>query len=304
MNIYIKSFNRPFYLDRCIRSIKFNVSNYSNIIVLDDGTLGKYIEKLKQSHPDVRWIFSNADDNKFELLRQEKFDEIKKRYIEPAKFWVTEIQKEKDDYFLMLEDDTWIVKSFCLNTIEKNLIKNECIFLKFWWPIGDEKLIVTQKYNLPDDIKSIDYYKAGITTMNDIYKIWIVAFAVFRKDYWLNNFKKVQRMGDEQTQLIEAYNFVKDKINITFSKSSHKWVYQGWVIPGRATPEYYDKGLIQHLYMHALNEAWYNNEMDVTQGYPYDFDDDYISKVLQKYLPQQSIDVWKKWKSTDTIYAY
>ena len=303
MNIYIKSFNRPFYLERCIRSVSFNISGYDKIIILDDGTLNKYKDRLKSKYPEVVWVNSNADDNKFELLRQEKFDEIKKKYIEPAKFWVGEIQKEKNDYFLMLEDDVWITKSFDLQLIENNLIKNKCIFLKFWWPTRKEDLAVSQKHSFPDN-KSIDYYNTSINSIDDIYKIWIVAFAVFRKDYWLNNFTKVQRMGDEHTQLIEAYNFVKDKPNLNFAKSNCRWVHQGWVIPGRATPEYYDKGLVQHLFMDALNEAWYNDEIDVTQGYPYDFDDAYIHKILQKYLPQQNIDIWEKWKSTDIVYAY
>ena len=48
MDIIIKSFNRPYYLDRCLQSIQTFVqdSKYT-IMVLDDGTSQKYLDKIK-----------------------------------------------------------------------------------------------------------------------------------------------------------------------------------------------------------------------------------------------------------------
>lgn len=303
MNIYIKSFNRPFYLDRCIRSVKFNVKNYDKIIILEDGTLSKYVTKLRELHPDVEWRFSGADDMKFELLRQEKFNEIKKKYIEPAHFWIKELEKEEDDYFFLLEDDVWIVQNIDLNLLRTNMMSNDCIILKFWWNNNPQEDQIVKTYATSNN-STIAYFNPLIENVKDIYKVWIVAFAIYRKEYWLTSLKKINRMGDEHSQLLEAYEFIKNNPNSTFAKSKNRVVHQGWVIPGRATAEYYDKGLVQHLFMDALNEAWYNNKLDPNQGYPFDFSDDYIISILSQHLPKKSVDIWKNWKKNDIVYSF
>jgi len=54
LKIYIKSFNRPYYLERCIKSIYLNVIDQNlEIIVLDDGTNPKYLSLIKEKYPNV-----------------------------------------------------------------------------------------------------------------------------------------------------------------------------------------------------------------------------------------------------------
>ena len=166
MNIYIKTFNRPFYLNRCIRTIKFNVNNYDAIIVLDDGTLTKYKQKIKHLHPDVTIVCSNADDEKYQLLKQLKFELIRKRYIEPAAFWIQVISQEANEYFLLLEDDTWFVDMVDVSDLEENLRKNHWIFLKLWW--GDDKTSAEREVYKGEFIsegRRIDYYSPIIQNL-------------------------------------------------------------------------------------------------------------------------------------------
>ncbi len=60
MDILIKSFNRPYYLDRCIQSVKkFVVNSDYKIIVLEDGTPAKYLNKIIEKHPEVRLLKSS-----------------------------------------------------------------------------------------------------------------------------------------------------------------------------------------------------------------------------------------------------
>ena len=47
VNIFIKSFNRPYYLDRCLQSIENFVEGDFWVKVLDDGTPEKYLKKIK-----------------------------------------------------------------------------------------------------------------------------------------------------------------------------------------------------------------------------------------------------------------
>lgn len=49
MQILIKSFNRPHYLERCLKSIIKHVVGYDEIVVLDDGTPDIYLNKRKFS---------------------------------------------------------------------------------------------------------------------------------------------------------------------------------------------------------------------------------------------------------------
>ena len=49
MRILIKSFYRPYLLERCLKSIYEKVKNAEDleIIILDDGTPQKYLDKIK-----------------------------------------------------------------------------------------------------------------------------------------------------------------------------------------------------------------------------------------------------------------
>ena len=46
MDIIIKSYNRPYYLHRCLQSIKENVLGNYKVIIVDDGTPQKYLDKI------------------------------------------------------------------------------------------------------------------------------------------------------------------------------------------------------------------------------------------------------------------
>ncbi len=51
VDIVIKSFTRPYYLERCLYSIyKFAVGDF-RVQVLDDGTLPEYLARIKQLFP-------------------------------------------------------------------------------------------------------------------------------------------------------------------------------------------------------------------------------------------------------------
>ena len=86
MNILIKSYYRPHLLDRCLRSIYERVSDAKDleIIILDDGTPQKYLDKIKQKYPEVKF--------KFSIYRDEKIIKIDKHLKGEAKYHDTRIQ--------------------------------------------------------------------------------------------------------------------------------------------------------------------------------------------------------------------
>lgn len=304
LNVYIKSFNRPFYLDRCIRSVNFLVAGVSKVIVLDDGTLSRYMKKIVAMHPHVEVRSSGADDGKYELLRQEQFKAIRNLYPIASDFWLEEIEKEKASYFFMMEDDAWMSRRLDLGLIGDRLEALEGVIYKCWW--GDD---LTHAHNVYRAFRArngqtFDCFRPAVDHIRNLYSAWVVAFAVFRRDYWLHNFSGLRRMADEQTQLCNVHDFMMRNPAAGFSKSRERCVYQGWAVPGRSTPEYYDKGLRQHLYMDALNEAWYEGRLDVTENYPYDFSDSYLVSLLAKELSSGQVEIWKQWKASEVKYYY
>ena len=53
MDILIKSYNRPYYLERCLFSIQKHVAKKENFFVLDDGTPQIYLDKILNRYPFV-----------------------------------------------------------------------------------------------------------------------------------------------------------------------------------------------------------------------------------------------------------
>ena len=70
VNIFIKSFNRPFYLDRCLQSIENFVEGDFCVKVLDDGTPETYLSKIKEKHPKIEIIKSENYQNKVAAIAE------------------------------------------------------------------------------------------------------------------------------------------------------------------------------------------------------------------------------------------
>ena len=70
MTILIKSFNRPFYLDRCIYSAyKFVLGDF-NIKILDDGSPEKYLDKIQWKYPHISIVKSDNYDEKSQAISE------------------------------------------------------------------------------------------------------------------------------------------------------------------------------------------------------------------------------------------
>lgn len=301
VNVYIKSFGRPFYLDRCIRSVKFNVRGYDRIIVLDDGTERRHLDRLREIHPQVEIRSSGADDGKLELLREQKFQEISMHYPDAPSFWVTEIGADPYRYTLVLEDDTWIVRSIDLPSMIKDLADNDALICKFWWSTHTHEIIAQHAAARGPNI---EYFAVNEHLSQAARSIWIVAFALFRRDYWLHCVSRAKRLGDERSQFAAAIEFSAAQSTATFAKTGQRCLHQGWVIPARSTPEYYDKGLIQHLYMDVLNKAWLEGRLKPSEGYPHDFSHDYIVALLANNLPEGVVNAWDVWHRDEVSYFF
>ncbi len=275
--IYITAFNRPFYLDRCIWSIKKYVTGYSRIKVLDGGTPDKYQEKLNKLHPEVEVIVS-ADD---------AFD-----------FWMREIEKESYPYFCMLHDDTWFTETVDLGLIE---IKME----KYNLPVV--KLIYGTEFMKGIDTVVIDYVEVFKPNFNyHEWQSWMMLMIVFLKEYWLVGFRanehKLGRGWCEEAMLKAANDYIITN-NLNAGRMPIRSMRQGQAMGSRtdllSRYNWIDQGLAQPLFLNAVNECWYKDEFNIFENFPKDFSTKYLETIFTEYnVPNYHIATWKKVRSS------
>lgn len=300
MKIYVKTFNRPFYLDRCLRSIEFWVRGCDEVVVLDDGTLTKYQAELARRHPRVRWERSNADDGKYQLLREERFEEIRRRYEDAAGFWTRTIQMDSPKHFAIVEDDTWFVDQVDLAEIGSAMELRGLPITKLWWGDPGKHPASETVGRVPVSFPAgMETFSPRLDTLDDIWKVWIVCMAVYRTDWWMTAFGGLQEFIDEESQLRRiAEKLIREDLRL-FGKTCRRAIYQGWAAPGRSDPKYSRIGIRQHLYLDVLNDAWLSGELDCMDGAPFDYTAETILGLLKGHLPQEQLDAWTAWRRGD-----
>jgi glycosyltransferase involved in cell wall biosynthesis len=96
MDILIKSYNRPYYLDRCLQSLYLNCKGYNfTIKVLDDGTPDKYLNKIQKLYPEIIILKSEHHNVKSRFCEQGTKPE---NMIIPIDFWISSVSSATD-YF-------------------------------------------------------------------------------------------------------------------------------------------------------------------------------------------------------------
>jgi hypothetical protein len=293
-NIYVKSSSRAYCLDRCIRSLKANVRGYDKIIILDDGTCDKYLQKIAADHPGVTLSVSPRATG-----RQDSPAEL-----DPARFWTSEIQKDAYDYTFILEEDTWVRSPIIVERTVRNLRLNNTVFLKMFWA-GSEKICSEQDIYFKvmfDDGDLLEYYRVQLSSIWDVYKIFMVAQSIYRIDYWMNSFAAVPTWNDEVFLLQRAVEFVQRPENqsqrITFAKTEHEKIKHSTTSTSRI-----DSGgvgikiKVDNLrYNEVLNECWYRGELDSMHNYPADFSDEYLLEFFKKHLQEYEVNAWLNWR--------
>lgn len=324
MDILIKSFNRPFYLDRCIQSIFQNVEGDCCITVLDDGTQEKYLDKLKRKYPSVNIQMSAQAENKRKAIAQNlsKGTPIDGFSI-PTDLWKNAVEKS-GDYVLVTEDDVWFTKKINLDAIVKEMQHYQIPLVKLGW-LGmrnDEAYCKNQK--LTDHLDDftpkglftsnklvMDWfmfnkykfftvlYKLGIvdnTTKEKYWSINSILMGLYDKKYWLAIWKDAAGRVDEKQQLRNAAAWYNRNKKALFAKTSvevMKTTFQS-----SATGSYHEYGsrLDVNRFNYIINEAWFQGQFDVMENYPKDFSEPYIRSFLdQVNHPDSQYSEWMAW---------
>lgn len=318
MDILIKSFNRPYYLDRCLFSIQKHTKNsFKRIVVLDDGTPKQYLDKIQEKYPHVEITKSDLYDKKSLNLTESYNGEI------PIDFWV-ESAKKSSDYFLLLEDDFWFTTDLDLVEIEKSIAEDNIVFLKLFW-LGNPKLtsknVIESKtfYNIikPKLFTSNKFlYKKIFKTygfrFNDLmkflglytternlayYHIYSVAGSAFKKDYFVSLWKNNKGKVDEGLQIQNALEYLKSNSNSKIAHSKKEYFQTGFSTAATIADKKFEEINLDIFDVNKfLNEAWFNNKFDVTSSLPKDILETEIEQILNNANKTGELTTeWKNW---------
>lgn len=322
MDIVIKSFNRPYYLERCLRSIYKYANGDFNIIILDDGTPLQYLDRIKDLFPDVEIKKSPLYEKKSQSL----LDHIAnvKRYDEsviPIAFWIREISA-CSDYFLLLEDDIWLSEPVSLQDLQQIMKSENIVMTKLNW-LGNPVLITGKKHQLTSEIEEIVpyipilssgifmnkyrirslLYHLGIMKMIKsefkyqlpYYTLYAVAAACFNKEYWLSLWSEKQSNVQEHLQLQKAAEWFNSNKS-RYAKTKIEITRTSFITS--ATNMYDGINLDVFRLNYHLNEAWLKGELNSMQNFPADFEESYFKIILEKANDKDATYLeWIKWVS-------
>lgn len=110
IDIFIKSYNRTYFLDRCIKSIKKYVSGNYQIIILDDGTPKKYLDKIQNLYPSVKIQVSENYEKKAKGVEENiSLGKNIDSFNIPTDLWFNAV-KNASEYCIITEEDVWFTQ--------------------------------------------------------------------------------------------------------------------------------------------------------------------------------------------------
>lgn len=321
-DIFIKSFNRAFYLDRCIASIYQNVTGNFKIKILDDGTPKKYLDKIREKYPEAEIYLSESYDNKTKAIAENLISGKPINGFEiPTKFWYDNVEKASK-YVIVTEDDVWFTQAVNTDELASESEKLNIHLLKLGWlgnvqerndlnlksiskniesaqpknlMLMQEKLMEAFFYNRYKFFSLL--YKFGKVDNKTQVKYWAlnsILMGFFRKDYWLEIWKKMDGKVDEKRQLINASLVYRKHRNNPNFISRLKTEAMKTTFQSSAANSYHEYGFDfdVNLFNHLMNEAWLNGTLDSMQNYPKDFSLDYFKTFLDG---KTNLEEYEKW---------
>jgi hypothetical protein len=320
MDIIVKSFDRPYYLERCLRSIYQYVQGSFQVQILDDGTPPEYLARIAELFPEVIIRTSPLYEKKVAAIRdhvqgKQSFDQ---RTI-PTAFWMQHVAAGSD-VFLLLEDDIWLNGPLLIDEIERDMTVNQLDMVKISW-LGNPDVITGQKAPLSEQLEEIiphipfvsqvlvlDKFKvrsilkatkmmrmirSDFKLQLPVYTLYGVASAFFTKKYWLYLWEDAQVRVDEIKQLQKAGKWYEQQHG-RYAKSKRELTKTSFSTS--ATNMYRGVELDIFVFNHHLNEAWKKGKLDAMENFPQDFSQSYIREQLAAANdPRASFDEWKKW---------
>lgn len=297
-SILIKSFNRPYYLDRCLLSIKRLVNGWSEIRVLDDGTPAPLLDEIRRRHPEVDVVKSAAWKEKSTALEQGS----QPPPGVPTSLWRSAAERATD-HFVMTEDDVWFTRTIDLAELTAQARDRRIGQIRLGWlgkdidseyaratPIGGDLVALEpqQLILLPSTamgwlfhnrfrLYSIAHRMGRVTDPSPrgyVPRYWVlnsISMAHWDKRFWLSVWRDSTEVVDEESQLRSAAAYYRrHRRNASFlarvAAESARTTFQS-----AATNGFHSDIFDMHRFNSALNARWLSGELDADEGFPADF---------------------------------
>ena len=294
MNILIKSYNRPYLLHFTLKSIYENIVGDYNVTIVDDGTPDVYLKKLNDEFPNVEIIKSIYYEEKSTIIRNYENSKPASSYVKlPHSDWNKVVNSFASDYFLILEDDQFVVKKIDLDNLQGIINNNNLQFLQFnilnkksfSFPVKehlggvyiyDSKsfLCKIKKFNFlfqPSDFYKpiikifkklkFKYFKLNFNNdIVDLYNVYIISGVIYKLKYWNICVGNAKDELNENQQLSCAVNYsLKNKGELYFgiTKESHVKTTFNNTSLGDNRGVNFDTTLFNIL----MNKLWYKNDL-------------------------------------------
>ncbi len=322
-DIFIKSFNRPYYLDRCLQSIGRFVSGNYRIVVLDDGTPQKYLEKIKSKFPQIEIRTSEQYHFKIRSI-QENLDSGKQidGFKIPIPLWKDAV-KNGSEYIIMTEDDVWFTAPIDVDKLSGYMKEFGMVLIKLGWISG--KKIQSEFVPLNEELTAVEpkiftaprwfmkdfffrnkwkvfslMYKLGMVdnhTKTEYWSMNALLMGMFRKEYWLAVWKTLELKVDEKEQLVNATEWYrKNKRKNLFGKLNYEMMKTTFVSSATNSYHKYGDAFDVNQLNFIMNEAWFNGEFDSMNNFPKDISDEVYLKILaEKNVSKAQPEAWKNW---------
>lgn len=321
MDILIKSFNRPYYLDRCIQSVyRHCIGEELQIKVLDDGTPQIYLEIIQKKFPKIKIYKSEFYHQKVVFTEKGERPEIQNI---PIDLWI-KVAAESSQNFILLEDDIWFKETINIQELQSTIDQKNLAFVKLFW-LGNPILIQEKSSEIKNNLR---IFQADLFVNNPIlynfifykfnrfkirktlqtlkihtrrrhlayYSIYSVAGVVFNKDYFAALWNSHKNEVDEFLQLYNAVNYKFKNKKVAFARTENEVVKTGF--SSSATNQfknYDDVNVDMFRFNKIINEAWFNGDFDAMSNFPADFQQEAILEILK--TSEISSEEWQKWVS-------
>ncbi len=324
VTVIIKSFNRPYYLDRCIQSSLDNIIGNFKIIVLDDGTPEKYLQKIQKKYPDIIIKLSTqANQKRIAIDENLKKGESINGFNIPTTLWKQEVEKASE-YVLVIEDDVWFTNKINLDEVTRQMKSHNIALTKLGWlgnysdddfcnitPISEsldsaipKSLFTANKFIMNlfmyNKLKFFTIlYKFGLVDNQTKRKYWAlnsILMGLYKKEYWLTIWQDAKGKVDEKQQLRNASAWFHKNKTAVFARTKNEVLKTTFKSSATGSYHEYGNNFDVNRMNYILNEAWLNDELNPMENYPNDFSDNCIIALLNKINhPNALSSEWAIW---------
>lgn len=190
MQVYIKSFNRAYLLDRTLASLEQMLSfDMQKVTVLDDGTPELYLNKIQKKYPSIVIKKSPFYQEKSAALLESQ--PIVKKI--PSQFWNACIA-QGPEHFILLEDDMWFCQPWDLTLFLKEIEEQPMDMIKFFW-LQNPRLIASQRLKVKQT-----FVVSGPKVLTENSRLFSF---IFHSDHWSS--KALKKLINYNYQLLPYY---------------------------------------------------------------------------------------------------